>query len=193
MGKSKVEGIGEVQEVIDMMDYAVGLSRMLNGKVIPSERPDHFMMERWNPLGIVAVITAFNFPSAVCGWNKALSLICGNLIIWKGAETSSLLTIAQTKIFVDVLKKNGAPESVLTCCLGFGKEIGNLMAEDPRIPLVAFTGSTATGRIVTEKVHSRFGKTILELGGNNAAIIMDDANVELAIKGCVFAAVGTAG
>ena len=179
MGKIRSEGLGEVQEFIDICDMAVGMSRTIDGKVFPSERPGHFMMENWNPVGNVGVITAFNFPVAVMGWNTALSLICGNQIIWKGAESASLVTVATGKMIVDVLKRNGF-NSVVTIVTGEGSVIGDAMVQDPRVGLVSFTGSTAVGRSVSADVHRRFGKTILELGGNNAAIIMPDADLELA-------------
>lgn len=157
---------------------AVGMSRTIDGKVLNSERPGHFMMEVWNPLGNVGVITAFNFPAAVMGWNSALALICGDQIVWKGALTTSLVTVALGKVMVDVLKQNGF-NSVITVITGNGSSIGNAMVQDPRVPLVSFTGSTAVGRGISADVHRRFGKTILELGGNNAAIIMPDADLEL--------------
>ena len=192
MGKIRSEGLGEVQEFIDICDMAVGMSRTIDGKVFNSERPGHFMMEVWNPIGNVGVITAFNFPVAVCGWNACLGLICGDQIIWKGAQTVSLVTVALGKIITDVLKQNGF-NSVMTVITGDGPNIGNAMVQDPRVPLVSFTGSTAVGRSVSADVHRRFGNTILELGGNNAAIIMPDADLELAFQGAVFAAVGTCG
>ena len=175
MGKIKSEGLGEVQEFIDICDMATGMSRTIDGKVLPSERPDHWMMEVWNPLGIVGVITAFNFPVAVCGWNAALSLICGNMILWKPALTTCLTSVAMGKIMTEVLAKNGF-KSVMTICCGDGPDIGDALVKDERIPLVSFTGSTAVGRNVSAEVHRRFGKTILELGGNNAQIIMPDCD-----------------
>jgi aldehyde dehydrogenase family 7 protein A1 len=192
MGKIKAEGDGEIQEVIDICDFACGLSRSLEGKVLPSERPGHMMMEMWNPLGLVGVITAFNFPSAVFGWNTCISLVCGDSVIWKGAPSTPLVTIAMTKVFADVLKDNGF-NSVVTCCQGDGVEIGELMTNDKRLPLISFTGSTKIGRIVSETVSKRFGKCILELGGNNAVVVMDDADTDMALKACAFSAVGTAG
>lgn len=192
MGKIKSEGLGEVQEYIDICDMATGMSRTIDGKVLPSERPEHWMMEVWNPVGVVGVITAFNFPVAVSGWNEALALICGDMTIWKPALTACLVTIATHKIVAGVLAKNGF-KSVATCICGDGPDIGNAIVEDKRIPLVSFTGSTAVGRSISEKVHARFGRTILELGGNNANIIMPDCDLELAFAGTVFAAVGTAG
>lgn len=192
MGKIKAEGDGEVQEVIDICDFACGLSRSLGGKVMPSERPGHFMMENWNPLGIVGVITAFNFPCAVFGWNACIGLVCGDLLLWKGAPSTPLVSVAVTKIFADVLKENGF-NSVVSLCQGDGVEIGELMSNDERIPLISFTGSTKVGRIVSQTVSKRFGKCILELGGNNAVVVMEDGNVDMALKACAFSAVGTAG
>ena len=192
MGKIRSEGLGEVQEFIDVCDMAVGMSRTIDGKVFNSERPSHFMMEVWNPIGNVGVITAFNFPVAVCGWNTSLALICGDQVVWKGAQTASLVTVALGKVITDVLKSHGF-HSVMTVCTGDGPNVGNAMVQDPRVPLVSFTGSTAVGRSVSADVHRRFGKTILELGGNNAAIVMPDADLEIAFQGAVFAAVGTCG
>jgi aldehyde dehydrogenase family 7 protein A1 len=192
MGKVKSEGDGEVQEYIDICDMAVGLSRTIEGKVIPSERPGHFMMEQWNPLGLIGCITAFNFPVAVSGWNAAIALVCGNLMLWKGASSTSLCTIATGKIIGDVLLKHGFA-SVQTVCQGSGATIGEKFIHDARLSLVSFTGSTEIGQRISTEVHRRFGRTILELGGNNAVIIMDDADLDLALKGCTFAAVGTAG
>ncbi|KAK9102428.1 hypothetical protein Sjap_019682 [Stephania japonica] len=192
MGKILPEGIGEVQEIIDMCDYAVGLSRQLNGSIIPSERPNHMMMEMWNPLGIVGVITAFNFPCAVLGWNACIALVCGNCVVWKGAPTTPLITIAMTEIVAGVLAKNNLPGAIFTAFCG-GAEIGQAIAEDTRIPLVSFTGSTKVGLMVQQTVNARFGKCLLELSGNNAIIVMDDADIQLAARSVLFAAVGTAG
>jgi aldehyde dehydrogenase family 7 protein A1 len=194
MGKVLSEGIGEVQEFIDVCDFAVGLSRMLNGKVIPSERPGHTLLEMWNPLtGTVAIITAFNFPCAVLGWNLALSLACGNTHIWKGASSTSLVTLATAKIIAGVLESSSVPPGVFTVVTGSGRTIGERLIQDPRNALVSFTGSTSVGVRVSEIVHRRFGRTILELGGNNASIVMGDADLDLALRGSVFGAVGTAG
>jgi len=193
MGKITAEGLGEVQEAIDICEYAVGLSRMLNGSVIPSERPGHFMMERWNPLkGHVAIISAFNFPCAVFFWNAAISLVCGNTQIWKGADSTSLVTVACQKIVEEVMTKNGLA-GVATMVQGPGATVGEKIISDKRVELVSFTGSTGVGRHVSEVVSKRFAKKILELGGNGAMIVMDDANQKLAIRGALFAAVGTAG
>jgi len=191
MGKIVSEGLGEVQEFIDICDMAVGMSRTISGKVIPSERPDHMMMEHWNPLGIVGVITAFNFPVAVCGWNAALALICGDLIVWKPAPTACLVSIALAKIMCGVLEKNGFG-NVMTVVCG-DADIGNALVMDEKVPLISFTGSTKVGRHVSAEVHRRFGKTILELGGNNASIVMPDCNLDMAFAGSVFGAVGTCG
>ncbi|GJN33884.1 hypothetical protein PR202_gb22512 [Eleusine coracana subsp. coracana] len=192
MGKILPEGIGEVQEIIDMCDYAVGLSRQLNGSIIPSERPNHMMMEVWNPLGVVGVITAFNFPCAVLGWNACIALVCGNSVVWKGAPTTPLITVAMTKIVASVLEKNNLPGAIFTAFCG-GTEIGQAIARDSRIPLVSFTGSTKAGLMVQQQVNARFGKCLLELSGNNAIIVMDDADIQLAVRSVLFAAVGTAG
>ncbi|KAL2933132.1 Aldehyde dehydrogenase family 7 member B4 [Bienertia sinuspersici] len=175
-----------------MCDFAVGLSRQLNGSIIPSERPDHAMLEVWNPLGIVGVITAFNFPSAVLGWNACLALVCGNCVVWKGAPTTPLITIALTKIIAGVLEKNNLPGSIFTSLCG-GAEIGQAIAKDTRISLVSFTGSSKVGLMVQHTVNQRFGKCLLELSGNNAIIVMDDADIKLAVRSVLFAAVGTAG
>ncbi|KAI9172899.1 hypothetical protein H9P43_007030 [Blastocladiella emersonii ATCC 22665] len=192
MGKITAEGIGEVQEYVDICDYAVGLSRMMNGKVIPSERPGHFMMEQVNPLGNVGVISAFNFPVAVYGWNSALALVAGNTAVWKGAPSTNLSSIATTKIVADVLEKNGLPGAITALCTG-AADVGEAMAKDKRINLLSFTGSTEVGRKVGVTVQQRFGRPLLELGGNNALIVMDDADIKLAVRATLFAAVGTAG
>ncbi|KAI8866804.1 aldehyde dehydrogenase [Ramicandelaber brevisporus] len=192
MGKILPEGVGEVQEYIDIADYAVGLSRMLNGKVIPSERPGHMMVEMWNPLGTVGVISAFNFPVAVYGWNSALSLVCGNPVVWKGAPTTNLCSVAVTKILAEVLEKNNLPGEI--CALVTGDaDVGKAMAADRNIDLLSFTGSTKVGRDVGVAVQSRFGRSLLELGGNNAIIVAPDADLDLALRAILFAAVGTAG
>lgn len=191
MGKIKSEGLGEVQEYIDVCDFATGLSRTLEGKVLPSERPGHFMMEQWNPLGLIGCITAFNFPVAVAGWNAAIALICGDLMVWKPALTTSLCAIATQHIVNEVFNKFGF-KSIHTLCAG-GPDVGAYLTKDPKLQLVSFTGSTAVGRLISQEVSKRFGRTILELGGNNAAVIMDDADLDLALKASVFACVGTAG
>eukprot|EP00898_Chlorokybus_atmophyticus_P001740 jgi/Chlat1/2567/Chrsp175S02401 len=191
-GKILAEGIGEVQEFIDMCDFAVGLSRQLNGQVLPSERPGHFMMEVWNPLGIVGVISAFNFPNAVLGWNACIALVCGSCVVWKGAPTTSLVSVATTRIIASVLAANKLPGAIFTNVCG-GAEIGSKMAEDKRIHLLSFTGSSKIGKEVQAKVDARFGKSLLELSGNNAIVVMADADLSLAIRAVLFAAVGTAG
>lgn len=192
MGKIQAEGIGEVQEYLDICDYAVGLSRMLNGQVIPSERPGHFMMEQWNPLGVVGVISAFNFPAAVYGWNAALALVCGNSVVWKPAPSTSLIAVAITKLMTEVLARNGIDPALCTLICG-GAEVGNALAESRQVDLLSFTGSTPVGRIVSQKVQSRFGRFLLECGGNNAIIVMPDADLDMAVRSVLFAAVGTAG
>ncbi|CAK8532044.1 unnamed protein product [Lathyrus sativus] len=192
MGKILAEGIGEVQEIIDMCDYSVGLSRQLNGSIIPSERPEHMMFEVWNPLGIVGVITAFNFPCAVLGWNACIALVGGNTVVWKGAPTTPLITVAVTKLIAEVLERNNLPGAIFTSLCG-GADIGHAIAKDTRIPLVSFTGSSKVGALVQQTVSQRFGKTLLELSGNNAIIVMDDADITLAVRSIFFAAVGTAG
>ena len=193
MGKVLSEGLGEVQEAIDICDFACGLSRQLSGQVIPSERPGHMLLELWNPLGTVAVVTAFNFPCAVLCWNLAISLACGNTHIWKGASSTSLVTLATARIVAGVLAAAGAPPGVFTVVSGSGRTIGDRLICDPRAALVSFTGSTAVGVRVSEVVHRRFGRTILELGGNNASVVMADADLDLALRGSVFGAVGTCG
>lgn len=192
MGKIKSEGDGEVQEAIDICDLACGLSRSISGSVIPSERPGHHMMENWNPYGLVGVITAFNFPVAVYAWNACIALITGNLVMWKGAPSTPTITVATQKIFARVLAENGF-NSVCTLVHGDGVEIGEKMTSDKRLPLISFTGSTGVGKIVNRAVASRFGQSILELGGNNATVILEDADLKLAVMGSVFGAVGTAG
>lgn len=192
VGKIEVEGLGEVQEIIDVCDYAQGLSRSLAGKVFQSERNDHIFYENWNPLGIIGVISAFNFPCAVLAWNATIAMICGNLVMWKGSEITSLCHIAVTKIFETVLSKHGF-SGVFTLCSGTGSVIGERMINDKRLALISFTGSTKVGRHISKTVHNRFGRTILELGGNNASIIMDDADISNAIPHVVFGSVGTCG
>eukprot|EP00356_Strombidium_inclinatum_P003732 CAMPEP_0170491078 /NCGR_PEP_ID=MMETSP0208-20121228/10331_1 /TAXON_ID=197538 /ORGANISM="Strombidium inclinatum, Strain S3" /LENGTH=496 /DNA_ID=CAMNT_0010766585 /DNA_START=54 /DNA_END=1544 /DNA_ORIENTATION=+ len=191
MGKIKSEGAGEVQEFIDICDMATGLSRTISGSVIPSERPDHFMMEQWNPLGIVGVITAFNFPIAVCGWNAAIALITGNVVMWKPAPTACLSSIGTMKLMAKVLERNGFKNVMAMCC--GDADVGDALVKDENVALVSFTGSTKVGRYVSTEVHKRFGKTILELGGNNATIVMPDCDQELAFQASIFGAVGTCG
>ena len=193
MGKIASEGLGEVQEAIDMCDFACGLSRKLQGQVLPSERPGHVLMEHWNPLGLVGVITAFNFPCAVFFWNFCISMVCGNCTVWKGASSTSLITITITRLVHEVLAKNGVVPGVLVTVVGPGRSVGNLFLDDNRLKLISFTGSTPIGRTVSEKVHKRFGRTILELGGNNSVVVMEDADFELAMKAVVFGSIGTSG
>jgi len=192
MGKSLQEGLGEVQEMIDICDFAVGLSRQLYGLTMHSERPHHRMYEQWHPLGIVGIISAFNFPVAVWSWNAALALVCGNVCIWKPSSKTALCAIACQQILAAVLKNNEMPEGISSLLIS-EEFAGNLMSNDKRIPLVSFTGSTRVGRIVSTAVASRFGKSILELGGNNAIIISREADLDMSVIGAVFGAVGTAG
>ncbi|EIN14489.1 NAD-aldehyde dehydrogenase [Punctularia strigosozonata HHB-11173 SS5] len=192
MGKILTEGVGEVQEFIDICDYAVGLSRMMNGRVVASERPGHTILEVPNPLGVVAVLSAFNFPVAVYGWNLALSLAAGNATLWKPSPSTPLCSIAVTKIIASVLEKNGVNGAVASLVTG-GKDIGEAVVQDKSVDMVSFTGSEAVGRAVGKVVQSRFGKVLLELGGNNASVIMPDADLSLAIPAVFFGAVGTAG
>ena len=192
MGKSLQEGLGEVQEMIDICDFAVGLSRQLQGYTMHSERPGHRMYEQYHPLGIVGIISAFNFPVAVWSWNTALSWICGNVTIWKPSEKTPLCGIACQNIISEVLKENNLPEGISSMIVG-DHEIGDQLVNDKNVALVSFTGSTKVGRIVGKNVAERFGKSILELGGNNAIIITENADLDMSIIGAVFGAVGTAG
>lgn len=192
MGKIHAEGVGEVQEMIDICDFAVGLSRQLYGNTMASERPNHRMYEHWHPLGPVGVITAFNFPVAVWSWNAAIAAVCGDTVLWKPSEATPLTAIAVTKIGSEVLAGTGL-EGVFNLAVGTGDVVGSAMTADTRLPLISATGSCAMGRIVGPAVAQRMGRTILELGGNNAVIVMDDADVELAVRASLFAAVGTAG
>jgi aldehyde dehydrogenase (NAD+) len=192
MGKSLQEGYGEVQEMIDICDFAVGLSRQLYGLTMHSERPLHRMYEQWHPLGVVGIISAFNFPVAVWSWNAALAWICGNVCVWKPSEKTPLTAIACQNIIQTVLKNNNLPEGISALLVG-DHTIGALLTDDKRIPLISATGSTRMGKIVGAKVAERFGKSILELGGNNAIIITENADLNIAIIGTVFGAVGTAG
>lgn len=192
MGKSLQEGLGEVQEMIDICDFAVGVSRQLHGYTMHSERPGHRMYEQYHPLGIVGIITAFNFPVAVWSWNTALAWICGNVTVWKPSEKTPLCAIACQNIMNEVLKENNLPEGI-SCVLVADHEIGQQLVEDKKVALVSFTGSTRVGRMVSSRVAERFGKSILELGGNNAIIISKEADLNMSIIGAVFGAVGTAG
>lgn len=192
MGKSLQEGLGEVQEMIDICDFAVGVSRQLYGLTMHSERENHRMYEQWHPLGIVGIISAFNFPVAVWNWNTALAWICGDVCIWKPSSKVPLCAVACHNIWIEVAKENNLPEGV-SCLLVSPSAIGEKMCEDTRIPLVSATGSTRVGRIVGTKVASRFGRSILELGGNNAVIISQHADLPNVLPGIVFGSVGTAG
>lgn len=192
MGKSLQEGLGEVQEMIDICDLAVGLSRQLFGLTIASERPGHRMMEQYHPLGVVGIISAFNFPVAVWSWNTALAWVCGDTCIWKPSEKTPITAIACQKIIGDVLKKNGLPEGISCLVIG-GREIGELLSADTRIPLVSATGSTRMGKEVATTVAGRLGRSLLELGGNNAIIVTENADLDMTLIGAIFGAVGTAG
>ena len=192
MGKSLQEGYGEVQEMIDICDFAVGLSRQLYGLSMHSERPGHRMYEQWHPLGIVGIISAFNFPVAVWSWNSMLALVCGDVCIWKPSEKTPLCGIACQHIISEVFAKNNVPEGVCSLIIG-GRDVGEWMAKDSRIPLLSATGSTRMGKAVGAAVGARLGRALLELGGNNAIIISKDADIDMAIRGALFGAVGTAG
>jgi aldehyde dehydrogenase (NAD+) len=192
MGKSLQEGYGEVQEMIDICDFAVGLSRQLHGATMHSERPQHRMYEQYHPLGIVGIISAFNFPVAVWSWNAMLAWVCGNVCVWKPSEKTPLCGVACQHIVEEVFRKNNVPEGV--SCLVTGKrDVGEWMAADTRIPLISATGSTRMGKAVGAAVGARLGRALLELGGNNAIIVSKDADIDIAIRGAVFGAVGTAG
>ncbi|HLW35628.1 MAG TPA: aldehyde dehydrogenase family protein [Chthoniobacterales bacterium] len=192
-GKIIAEGEGEVQEMIDICDFAVGQSRMLYGLTIQSERPSHRLMEQWHPLGLVAVISAFNFPVAVWSWNAALAAVCGDSTIWKPSEKTPLTAIAVTKIAERVCRDTGADPAIFSLLIGDRKSVGEKLANDPRVPLVSATGSVAMGLNVAKTVHGRLGKTIMELGGNNALIVAPTADLEMATQSIFFGAVGTAG
>jgi aldehyde dehydrogenase (NAD+) len=192
MGKSLQEGYGEVQEMIDICDFAVGLSRQLHGLTMHSERPGHRMYEQYHPLGIVGVISAFNFPVAVWSWNSMLAWVCGDVCIWKPSEKTPLCGIACQNIVTTVFKNNNVPEGV-NCLVQGGREVGEWMSNDERIPLVSATGSTRMGKAVSAAVGQRLGRSLLELGGNNAIIISKEADLDMSLIGCVFGAVGTAG
>ncbi len=192
MGKSLQEGLGEVQEMIDICDFAVGLSRQLHGLTMHSERPGHRMYEQYHPLGIVGVISAFNFPVAVWSWNAALAWVCGDVCVWKPSEKTPLCAIACQNIIQSVFKKNNVPEGVSNIIVG-GRNVGEWMSNDPRMPLVSATGSTRMGKAVGKAVGERLGRSLLELGGNNAIIITKNADLDMALIGAAFGAVGTAG
>jgi len=192
MGKSLQEGYGEVQEMIDICDFAVGLSRQLNGQTIPSERPGHVMREQWHSIGVVGIISAFNFPVAVWAWNTALAWICGDVCVWKGSEKAPMCAVACQNIIAEILKENNLPEGI-SCIINGDYKVGEMITTDERIPLVSATGSTRMGRIVGATVAERFGKSLLELGGNNAIIITPTADLKVVVPGAVFGAVGTCG
>jgi aldehyde dehydrogenase (NAD+) len=192
MGKSLQEGLGEVQEIIDICDFAVGLSRQLYGLSMHSERPKHRMYEQWHPIGIVGIISAFNFPCAVWGWNAMLAWVCGDVCIWKPSEKTPLTAVACQKIVEKVMKANNLPEG-LSCLINGDRHVGEWMAADERIPLVSATGSTRMGKEVGKVVAARLGRSLLELGGNNAIIITPNADLKLAVVGAVFGATGTTG
>jgi aldehyde dehydrogenase (NAD+) len=192
MGKSLQEGYGEVQEMIDICDFAVGLSRQLHGLTMHSERSAHRMYEQWHPLGIVGIISAFNFPVAVWSWNTMLAWVCGDVCVWKPSEKTPLCAVACQNIIAEVFAKNNIPEGVCGLIVG-GREVGEWMSNDERIPLVSATGSTRMGKAVGAAVGARLGRALLELGGNNAIIISKDADLDIAVRGAIFGAVGTAG
>ena len=192
MGKSLTEGLGEVQEMIDICDFAVGLSRQLHGLTMHSERPHHRMYEQWHPLGVVGIITAFNFPVAVWSWNAMLAWVCGNTCVWKPSEKTPLCAVACQNIIAKVFRKNGVPEGV-SCLVNGDHTTGQLLASDENIALVSATGSVRMGRAVGKTVAERLGRSLLELGGNNAIIITPNADLDIAIRGALFGAVGTAG
>jgi aldehyde dehydrogenase (NAD+) len=193
MGKSLQEGWGEVQEMIDICDFAVGQSRMLYGFTMHSERPKHRMYEQYHPLGIVGIVTAFNFPVAVWSWNAMIAAVCGDVCVWKPSSKTPLSAIATQKIVAEVLKENNLPEGIFSLIIGRGATVGEKMLEDKNVPLISITGSTEVGRHAAQVVAKRLGRTILELGGNNAIIITENADLKLAIPAVVFGAVGTAG
>ncbi|PAZ12706.1 aldehyde dehydrogenase family protein [Streptomyces sp. SA15] len=191
-GKIRSEALGEVQEMIDICDFAVGLSRQLYGRTIASERPGHRLAETWHPLGVVGVISAFNFPAAVWSWNTAVALACGDTVIWKPSELTPLISLACERLLAQGAEEVGAPRDVHRLLLG-DRVIGEKLVDDPRVALVSATGSTRMGREVGPRVAARFGRSLLELGGNNAAVVAPSADLDLAVQGIVFAAAGTAG
>ncbi|PQJ80017.1 L-piperidine-6-carboxylate dehydrogenase [Polaribacter porphyrae] len=192
MGKSYQEGLGEVQEMIDICDFAVGLSRQLHGLTMHSERPRHRMYEQYHPLGIVGIISAFNFPVAVWSWNTALAWICGDVCVWKPSEKTPMCGVACQNIIAEVLAENNLPEGI-SCLINGDYKVGEFMTKDTRIPLVSATGSTRMGKIVAKEVAGRLGKSLLELGGNNAIIVTQDSDLKMTVIGAVFGAVGTCG
>ncbi len=191
-GKIRSEGLGEVQEMIDICDLAVGLSRQLFGLTIASERPGHRMMEQWHPLGVVGVISAFNFPVAVWSWNAALAFVCGDSVVWKPSEKTLLTALACQSLVAEAARRVGAPENISRLVLG-AAEVGEALVDDARVALLSATGSTRMGKAVAPRVAARFGKLLLELGGNNAAIVTPSADLDLTVRGIVFSAAGTAG
>ncbi len=193
MGKILTEGLGEVQEMIDMGDFCVGLSRQLYGMTTQSERPYHRMYEQWHPLGVVGIISAFNFPVAVWSWNAFIAAVCGDTMIWKPSSSTPLTAIAVQNIVHTVLEANDIPKGIFGMVIGRGSVIGEKLINDPEIPLISATGSCAMGKRVHQAAAKRYAQVILELGGNNAVVVMEDANVELALKAVLFGAVGTAG
>src|ERR1700744_98134 len=192
MGKSLQEGYGEVQEMIDICDFAVGLSRQLHGLTMHSERPAHRMYEQWHPLGLVGIISAFNFPVAVWSWNSMIAWVCGDTCIWKGSEKTPLCALACQHIAAEVFSANQVPEGV-SCLITGAREVGQWMTADHRIPMISATGSTRMGKAIGQAMAARLGRALLELGGNNAIIISKDADLDIAVPGAVFGAVGTAG
>ncbi|MEU9332342.1 aldehyde dehydrogenase family protein [Streptomyces sp. NPDC048290] len=191
-GKIRAEAYGEVQEMIDIADYAVGLSRQLYGRVIASERAGHRMTESWHPLGVVGIISAFNFPAAVWAWNTTVALVCGDTVVWKPSEQTPLISLACARLLARAAEESGAPADIHRLLIG-GRETGEALVDDPRVALVSATGSTRMGRAVGPRVAARFGRSLLELGGNNAAIVAPSADLELTLPAVVFAAAGTAG
>ena len=192
MGKSYQEGLGEVQEMIDICDFAVGLSRQLHGLTMHSERPGHRMYEQYHPLGVVGIISAFNFPVAVWAWNTALAWVCGDVCVWKPSEKTPLCGVACQNIAAEVFAENNLPEGI-SCLINGDYKVGEFMTKDTRVPLISATGSTRMGKIVAQEVAGRLGKSLLELGGNNAIIVTPDADIKMTVIGAVFGAVGTAG
>jgi aldehyde dehydrogenase (NAD+) len=192
MGKIRAEGIGEVQEMIDICDFAVGLSRQLYGLSMHSERQNHRMYEQWHPLGVVGVITAFNFPVAVWSWNTAIAVVCGDPIVWKPSSSVPLCAIAVQHITNQIMADHGL-DGIFNLVIGSGRQVGDSLLDDPRLPLISFTGSTAIGQHVSTTVAGRFGRSILELGGNNAILVAGDADLDLTLRAVLFGAVGTAG
>jgi len=192
VGKILQEGLGEVQEAIDIADFAVGQSRMLYGLTMPSERPGHAMREQWHPLGVVGVVTAFNFPAAVWAWNSMLAFVCGDACVWKPSPKAPLTAIAMTNACRGVLEREGFG-ALASLCIGTNEDVAQRLVDDPRLPLVSFTGSSEVGKHVASRLGARFAKSILECGGNNAIVVMDDADLDMALRSIVFGSVGTAG